>query len=202
MPTFTPAIGHSYLPPSSKKSNSNISLPPTQSSKEASPMPGISTPLPATQETSISSKGQSSSPLKSDVDYQSLQMLIDSYNLSLRYANEYMDENPLVGEPGSFRLTKSHDSTLTSSMSTNKSSQPLSVPAPTPVPTPDKGASTPEERADDLSGPVRKPTKGPEKNPPSAGIKKEKKERRKSKAAGAGDTITPKATTPKTTTPS
>lgn len=130
-------------------------------------------------------------------------MLADSYNLSLRYGNEYMDENPIVGEPGSFRLAKSHDSAMASSMSTNKSSQSLAsqivkAAAPAkeiPIPSPLK--------TDDLPAPVRKSTKGGEKSPITPGTKekKEKKERRKSKAAGAGETMTPKVTTPKTTTP-
>jgi len=163
-------------------------------------MPGASTPLPATQETAASSRGHSASQSKSDIDYQSNQMLGESYNLSLRYGNEYMDENPIVGEPGSFRLTKSHDSTLTSSMSTNKSSQSLTVAPPVKeieVPTPQP------LKTEDLPAPVRKSAKGGEKSPtiPGAKEKKEKKERRKSKAAGAATTTTPTPTTPVTGTP-
>lgn len=127
-------------------------------------------------------------------------MLGESYNLSLRYGNEYMDENPIVGEPGSFRLTKSHDSTLTSSMSTNKSSQSLTVATSVheiEVPAP------PLLKTEDLPAPVRKATKGGEKSPttPNAKEKKEKKERRKSKVAGVGNTTTPTATTSRTGTP-
>lgn len=163
-------------------------------------MPGSSTPLPATQETLTSSKGHTASQSKSDIDYHGIQMLGESYNLSLRYGNEYMDENPILGEPGSFRLTKSHDSALTSSMSTNKSSQSLTIAPPVkeielPTPQPLK--------TEDLPAPVRKSTKGGEKSPttPSAKEKKEKKERRKSKVAGAASTTTPTATTSRTGTP-
>lgn len=199
LPTFTPAIGYTYLPPASKNPTPGSSFQPTQSSKEGTPMPGASTPLPATQETSTSSKGLSSSQSKSDAGYQGAQMLADSYRLSIRYANEYMDENPIVGEPGSFRLTKSHDSTITSSMTTNKSSQSsqpsqsLKVPTQSSAPTPAKDTPTPQLKTDELAAPVRKSTKGGEKSPttPGVNLKKEKKERRKSKAAGAGDMTTP-----------
>ena len=202
LPMFTPAVGYSYLPPNPKTVSPSSSFQPTQSSKEASPMPGASTPLPATQDTSMSSKVSSQS--KPDVNFQGIQMLAESYNLSMRYANEYMDENPIVGEPGSFRLTKSHDSTLTSSMSTNISSQSFQSSTPAQVVAPLKEDPPPQLKTDDFPAPTRKPTKGSEKSPITPGTKekKEKKERRKSKAAGAGDATTPKATTPKTTTPS
>lgn len=128
-------------------------------------------------------------------------MLGDSYNLSLRYGNEYMDENPIVGEPGSFRLTKSHDASLTASMSTRKSLQASTV-APkakeVEVPTP-----PPPLKTEDLPAPVRKGTKGAEKSPVTPGTKekREKKERKKSKVVGSGSTTTPTATTPGTATP-
>lgn len=165
-------------------------------------MPGGSTPLPATQDTTTTSKGHSASLSRSDIDYHSIQMLGDSYNLSLRYGNEYMDEDPIMGEPGSFRLTKSHDSNMTTSMSTTKSSQPLTI----PTPVIEKDMPTPQPlQTDDLPAPVKKSTKGGEKSPttPSVKEKKEKKERRKSKAAGAATTATttPTPTTPNTGTP-
>ena len=202
LPMFTPATGHTYLPPMPKNPTSGSSLQPTQSSKEATPMPGGSTPLPGTQDTTISSK-RDSQQSKPNTGSQGHQMLADSYNLSVRYANEYMDENPIVGEPGSFRLTKSHDSTLTSSMSTNKSSQSLRVPTPSSAPTPAKEVPTPQLKTEDPPVPVRKSTKGAEKSPITAGgkEKKDKKERRKSKVAGSGEGSTPRATTPKATTP-
>jgi len=152
-------------------------------------MPGCSTPLPATQDTSTSSKGHPSQS-KSDIDYHGIHMLGESYNLSLRYGNEYMDENPIVGEPGSFRLT--------TSISTTKSSQSLSV-APPPV----KEIEVPPLKTEDLQAPVRKSTKGGDKSPstPTAKEKREKKERRKSKVAGAATNTTPTATTSRIGTP-
>ena len=128
-------------------------------------------------------------------------MLAESYRLSRRYANEYMDENPIVGEPGSFRLTKSYDATLTTSMSTNRSAQSFKAPTPAVEPAVAKEAP-PLLRTEDL-GAAKKLGKGGEKSPITPGVKdkKDKKERRKSKAAGSGETTIPKATTPKTSTP-
>ena len=126
-------------------------------------------------------------------------MLAGSYDLLLRYGNEYMDENPVVGEPGAFKLAKAHNPALASFTSTTRSSFESSQAA-----TPGKSALTPQPppiKTEDLPAPVRKSTKGGEKSPTTPGGSKEKKMRRKSKAAGAGDSATPKVTTPKTSTP-
>lgn len=133
-------------------------------------------------------------------------MLASSYDLSDLYANEYMDENPIVGEPGSFKLSKSHNTSLATSMTTLKSSsqvQEVSKPSSQSleVATPAKSAiPTPQLKTEDLPAPVRKVTKGTEKSPMTPGTK-DKKSRRKSKAAGDKGATTPKATTPKPSTP-
>ncbi len=133
-------------------------------------------------------------------------MLEYSYGLSNKYANEYMDENPILGEPGAFKLSKSHNTSLASSMTTSKTSsqsQEASKPSrqSTEVATPAKSAvPTPQLKTEDLPAPVRKATKGSEKSPITPGTK-DKKARRKSKAAGDKAATTPKATTPKPTTP-
>ena len=166
-------------------------------------MPGPGTPLPATQETATSAKTLKNT---SGMDLQGVHMLAYSYDLSDRYANEYMDENPIVGEPGSFRLLKSHNTSLATSMTTSKpSSQAQEVSKPssqsTEVATPAKSpVPTPQLKTEDLSAPVKKTTKGGEKSPTTPGTK-EKKSRRKSKAAGDKGATTPKATTPKPSTP-
>ena len=166
-------------------------------------MPGGGTPLPATQETASSSK---TSKTTSDLGLQGIQMLEYSYNLSDYYANEYMDENPIVGEPGAFKLSKSQNTSFAASMTTSKNSsqaqeglKPSSQS--TEVATPAKSAvPTPQLKTEDLPAPVRKATKGSEKSPTTPGTK-EKKSRRKSKAAGDKGATTPKASTSKPTTP-
>lgn len=202
LPSFTPAHGHTYLPPVSKNPTPGSSLQPTQASKEGTPMPGGGTPLPATQETATSTKA---SKTTLDMGNQGADMLAYAYDLSNTYANEYMDENPIVGEPGSFKLSKSHNTSLATSMTTSKTSsqaQEGSKPSSQSleVATPAKSAApTPQLKTEDLPAPVRKATKGSEKSPTTPGTK-EKKSRRKSKAAGDKGTTTPKATTPKPAT--
>ena len=133
-------------------------------------------------------------------------MLEYSYHLFNEYGNEYMDENPIVGEPGAFKFSKSHNVSLATSMTTSKNSsqaQEASKPSSqaTEVATPAKSAvPTPQLKTEDLPAPVRKATKGSDKSPTTPGVK-EKKSRRKSKAAGDRGVTTPKPTTPKPTTP-
>ena len=203
LPIFTPSLGHTYLPPISKNATPGSSLQTTQASKESTPMPGGGTPLPATQETANSAKASKST---SDLGLQGVQMLEYSYSLFNRYGTEYMDENPIVGEPGAFKLSKSHNSSLATSMTTSKTSSQaqegskLSSQS-TEMPTPAKSAvPTPQLKTEDLPAPIRKVTKGSEKSPTTPSTK-EKKSRRKSKAAGDRGATTPKVTTPKPTTP-
>lgn len=166
-------------------------------------MLGGGTPLPTTQETATSAKA---SKHTSDTGLQGVHMLAYSYDLSDRYANEYMDENPIVGEPGSFKLSKSHNTSFATSTHTSKPSSQVQESSKlssqsSEVATPAKSAvPTPQLKTEDLPAPVRKGTKGSEKTPLTPGTK-EKKSRRKSKAAGDKGVTTPKATTPKPTTP-
>lgn len=133
--------------------------------------------MPGTQDTANSEK----SLLKhaSDSENRSLQLLAESYTLALRYGNEYMDENPIVGEPGSFILSKSRESGAMGSQLQNKAS----ILSKRPV--------APEIKTSDVSSLTKKMSKGIEKSPVSPGTK-DKKARRKSKAAGAGVTATSK----------
>ena len=203
LPTFTPSLGHTYFPPPVKTTTSGLSLQASQASKEGTPMPGGGTPLPTTQETTSSAK---STKTISDMGLEGVHLLASSYDLSNLYANEYMDENPIVGEPGAFKLSKSHNTSLAASMTTSKNSSQTqeaskSLSQSNEVATPAKSAvPTPRLKTEDLPAPVRKGTKGSEKSPTTPGTK-EKKSRRKSKAAGDKGATTPKATTPKPTTP-
>ena len=206
LPSFTPSLGHTYLPPVPKNLTPGSSLQATQASKEGTPMPGGGTPLPATQDTASTAK---TSKTTSDTEFQGVQMLAYSYDLSDRYGNEYMDENPIVGEPGSFKLSKSHNTSLATSMTASKTSSQAqevsklssqSSEVGTPAKSATSAAPTPRLKTEDLPAPVRKGTKGSEKSPTTPGTK-EKKSRRKSKAAGDKGSTTPKTTTPKPTTP-
>ena len=137
--------------------------------------------MPGTQETSASAKGPAiTASSKPGAEQSELQILSESLNLSLMYGSEYMDSNPLVGEPGSFRVTR-----------------PKEV-APKPVvatATPFKAQPPKQIQTTGLAKEARKGSKGGEKSPITPGTgTKDKKGRRKSKAAGATATTT---TTPK-----
>ncbi len=166
LPLFTPSTGHTYFLPQSKSLTSGANSQVTQASKETTPMPG-------TQETSLSAKAPLASRLTSDSDYPSLQLMAESYSLSLRYGKEYMDDNPIVGEPGSFILSKSREPAA-----------PVMQTAPkAPVVT--KRPPAPEIKTSNLVAPSRKGSKGADKSPISpAG--KDRKGRRKSKVANGG----------------
>ncbi|KAL8649713.1 MAG: hypothetical protein Q9210_004231 [Variospora velana] len=159
LPSFTPALGHTYLPPAPKTGNSAVNMQMSQTSKESTPMPG-------TQE---STSTKPPSQLLLDQDLQSTQLIRSSLNLSLRYGSEYMDDNPLVGEPGSFIITKSREVPPPASQQ-----KPRPAPIATRAPTPQVKTDIPE--------PKRKPSMGAEKSPTTPSTK-EKKARRKSRPA-------------------
>ena len=168
---FTPSTGHTYFLPASKSLIPGISSQATQTSKETTPMPG-------TQDVSFSGKPPLASKPSSDHDFESFQVLAESYSLSLRYGREYMDDNPLVGEPGSFILSKSRE----------PAAPPVSQAPPKEPPkasTATKRPSAPEIKTTNLPA-ARKGSKGADKSPTSAA--KDKKARRKSKALNGSAT--------------
>jgi len=181
LPIFTPALGHTYMPPVPKSTSTAAgSLQNTQTSME-------STPLPDTQSTFTSSKPPLASGKTSKQDVRGAALLSGSLTLASKYHGEYMDENPLVGEPGSFILQKqkTRDAPSQSQQSlslsqatstTGKSSaagagESVKLSAP-PTPAPLKTEGLP---------PVERKAKG-EKTPVTPGAARERK-RKKSKAA-------------------
>ncbi len=167
LPTFTPALGHTYLPPAPKSLASAMSTQMSQTSKE-------STPMPQTQDSGSVRTLSASKPLLDD-DFRSPQLLQASLELSMRYGHEYMDENPLVGEPGSFLITKPRDSQQSSQQA-----------KPKPVPVSTTKPSTPQIKTD-VAPQADKDNGAADKSPMSA-VGKEKKARRKSKPAASATT--------------
>lgn len=166
---FTPSTGHTYFLPVSKSLTPGTGSQATQASKETTPMPG-------TQDMSFSGKPLLASKLASDPDDQSLPLLVESYSLSVRYGKEYMDDNPLVGEPGSFILSKSRELAA-----------PPVIQAAPKASTMTKRPSAPEIKTTNLTGSARKGSKGAEKSPVSP-ANKDRKARRKSKVANGSAT--------------
>lgn len=110
LPTFTPSYGHTYMPPTSKPAESSQTAIQSQQSKETTPMPEGDSRIrgsmvgPQATTTATSNVGST---------VQDTRTLAESFNLLSRYGDEFMDENPLVGEPGSFILSRSGDNAAT-----------------------------------------------------------------------------------------
>lgn len=120
--------------------------------------------------------------LSTNTAAQGARSLAESLNLTVRYKSEYMDENPLVGEPGSFILASTHGQTTT----TSKSQARVQAAKKTPVApsSQTQGASV----ATTATG--RKGSKAGEKSPTSPAAPPKPK-RKKSKAAVNTNTASP-----------
>ena len=110
LPIFNPSLGHTYVPPA-PKSLATPSLQTTQASITSTPLPeGLSqaSSLPSKGQHSQSSTTTKTSSQSNPTFRRSNNILAESLALSQRYRYEYMDENPLQGEPGAFVIQKSH----------------------------------------------------------------------------------------------
>ncbi|MCJ1385117.1 Mediator of RNA polymerase II transcription subunit 6 [Xylographa soralifera] len=168
LPIFTPSLGYTYLPPVAKPASTASSHQATQISKESTPLPDTQLSLKSTKTSHLSEKA-------SLPDLRGTSLLADSFLLSTTYGSEYMDENPLVGEPGSFILQKSREAAAQAQVQSqaqlaSKSAVVVKASAP-PTPAPIKTEGLPPE--------VRKGVKAGEKTPvtPGTGGKKRKKSR-------------------------
>jgi mediator of RNA polymerase II transcription subunit 6 len=138
-----------------------------QGSKEATPLPDV---LPGTKKVPTSTNANAS-------NYLDIRLFEESLNITLKYGDEYMDDNPITGQPGDFHLSttgrKEKDKLMvpaSAKVVASTSSAKLSAP-PTPLKT-------------DIP-PARKGSKA-DKSPRTPGMPKPK--RRKSKAQGSGGT--------------
>lgn len=91
LPDFSPSLGHTYMPPPSSRLK-GVESQLGQSSKEATPVPEAlsSKKVPVSANTST---------------YLDNKLLEETLSISLKYGNEYMDENPITGQPGEFHLS-------------------------------------------------------------------------------------------------
>jgi mediator of RNA polymerase II transcription subunit 6 len=193
MSHYSPATGHTYLPPSYEAApkviaSSRLGTPGLEA--ETSSQAGGSQPVVGTEtsETEFSNG-----------------FFMSSLIMTQRHGNEYMDENPLVGEPGAFvygtttrqvearNKAQAEKAALSSQASaSNIQSTTLTVP---PKGT-ESGANTPKPSATPKPVPTPLPTDiaGPSRKGSVSGVTKlSKKERRKSK--GLASPITPNAPT-------
>jgi mediator of RNA polymerase II transcription subunit 6 len=92
---YTPATGHSYLPPSYKPPKK---AGPGAPSRATSPGADQSSQVPTGSQSVV---GASSSTKSAESAFPD-DLFLHSLRLTNQYGNEYADENPLLGEPGAF----------------------------------------------------------------------------------------------------
>lgn len=118
--------------------------------------------------------------------YQDTRNLAEAFSLLGRYGDEYMDENPLAGEPGSFILSKSGETGAAAAAGTAATAKSGTTAATTAItatnpaaPSGTSRAATPNVKPDASFG----STKSSDKGSPSSGAEESKLKRRRSKMA-------------------
>jgi mediator of RNA polymerase II transcription subunit 6 len=99
MTHWTPATGYSYFPPSHEATKAA-----TTASRIGSPTLAPTDPDVVGSQSQGAGPGataQATDPLASTTEFSEA-LLMHSLNLTNAYGDEYMDENPLKGEPGAF----------------------------------------------------------------------------------------------------
>ena len=175
LPVFAPSYGHTYFPPVQKPSQpGQTGL--SQQSKETTPMPG--------SQPDASQKSAKPLPDAQAPDFQDTRLLLEAINMSLRYDKEYMNEMPLVGEPGNFRLSKTKDPLAppSANQTVQPSSQQTSPKKGSPAPSPPPPPPLPPIQTDIQSAASKKSAKGADKSPTTPSSS-QKAKRRKSKPA-------------------
>lgn len=168
LPLFSTAYGHTYMTPSQKAPYSKHAAVSQQSQGN--------TPMPDTQSTTI--QLTKSVPNHESTEYEETQLFVDALNLSRRYGNEYMDDAPLVGEPGNFRTSKVKDAPVSVNEAPQNDPQPSVPPKETkPAPSPPAPIQTDVPQAAS-----KKSAKSGDRSPTTPGGR-EKPKRRKSKPA-------------------
>ncbi|KAJ5107599.1 hypothetical protein N7456_004274 [Penicillium angulare] len=167
LPTFTSSYGHTYLPPVTR-ATTETGAQASQQSKENTPMPDAVPPSTAdTQATNKTGLGISTT----NSSFQDTRNLAESFSLFSQYGDEYMDETPLVGEPGSFIMSRVGGDNERAAKNLVVSKAPLGVTS-SSTPGPPGRVSTPQVRVDT-------PGKASDKSnsPPSSGENKGKRKK-------------------------
>ena len=108
LPTFEPERGYSYLPQSTstqKTALTNVSATGTPSrSREGSLVPGAGAETQSLRSASLLPEANGNVASQSS-NYQQAVLLAESFKNALEFADDFLDENPLIGEPGNFTYT-------------------------------------------------------------------------------------------------
>jgi len=168
LPDFSPSLGYTYLPPPSANQLKSAESQLGQASKENTPLPdSLQSKKPVTSSNSST--------------YLSSRLLEETLNISMKYGDEYMDENPITGQPGEFHFSSTG----------RKEKDKLIVPATGvkgPLQTAAKVAPAPPALKTDIP-PSRKGSKSKESPRTPGGAPKPK--RRKSKASVSAGGMNP-----------
>jgi len=103
LPNFTPTTGHTYLKPENKPTTTASTRASPARSREGSVAPGLDT----TSIRSGSLPPESGDKSTASEDMLATHLLVASLRQTASFGDEYMDENPLLGEPGAFKFTSS-----------------------------------------------------------------------------------------------
>lgn len=126
---FSVSHGHTYHKPV-QQSTSQVLSGPSQQSTENTPMPGIH-PTSTDKSTAASASSQEDTESGTRTAWDALRM-------TLQFGKEYVEDMPLVGEPGNFRFSKSKETASGASkgqqISTGGASTPGRSRAPSTVP--------------------------------------------------------------------
>lgn len=167
LPMFSVSHGHTYHKPV-QKSVQTAARNQSVADKEATLIP--------TAHAVTEGNGQTNGDPQDATD-TGARTLHDALSLSMRYGKEYMDEMPLMGEPGSFRFAKAKETGVTTSrLNPQTSNQANLSKVGTPVPA--SRAASPPALQTDLPDTVTK--KSTAKSP--RGDNPMKPKRKKSKA--------------------
>lgn len=106
LPHWSPANGHTYLPPSSKAPASSGPLAGSPSHSREGSVAGLDSSI---RSNSALPPGASSTTTAASDTVKANALLTDSLRLAFTYADDpYADENPLTGEPGNFTFKSSN----------------------------------------------------------------------------------------------
>ncbi|WPH00996.1 mediator of rna polymerase ii transcription subunit 6 [Acrodontium crateriforme] len=104
--SWTPTTGYYYIPQNLNKGNGASSTSGTPAhSREQSTVPGADTQY--LRSSSLMPEGQASAHAHSTVSAKDTRLLAESLRMAIQFSDEYMDENPILGEPGHFSFTSS-----------------------------------------------------------------------------------------------
>ncbi|ESZ97800.1 hypothetical protein SBOR_1809 [Sclerotinia borealis F-4128] len=91
LPNFSPSLGHTYMPPVPPRTKAVTST--FSQTEENTPMPD-----------SLATEAKNPS-VSTSTNVLAHHLLEETLNITLKYGDEYMDENPITGTPGDFHFS-------------------------------------------------------------------------------------------------